>query len=81
VLFSARGQLVADGTTNVLDGVTTNISGPITIGTNISFTRLIVTNGATVSNTGGTTIGSNAHSNSLAVIGHDSRWNTASPRT
>src|ERR1051325_9633281 len=39
-----RAQLVSDGETNVLDNVSTNLAGPLTVGTNGSFTALILTN-------------------------------------
>ena len=39
---STGAQLVADGTTNVLDGISTNIAGSISIGTNGSFTLLVL---------------------------------------
>jgi T5SS/PEP-CTERM-associated repeat protein len=75
---TAQGQLVADGQTNVLDGVTTNVTGGIIIGTNESFTLLVVTNGAVVSNSGGNAmIGYNApaQSNRVVVVGGGSSWN------
>lgn len=77
----ARAQLVADGQTAIYDGVSTNISGGITIGTNGSFTLLVLTNGAKVTNTSGSTIiGNNAlaKTNSVVVTGSGSLWQTAS---
>src|SRR4051794_35064739 len=73
---SARAQLVADGQTSVLDGLSTNVTGGITIGTNGSFTFLQLTNGATVTNTGSGYIGSSAtaKSNSVIVTGAGSVW-------
>jgi T5SS/PEP-CTERM-associated repeat protein len=78
-LFTADAQLVADGTTNVLDGITTNVIGTVTIGTNHPFTRLVVTNGATVSSTDITFVGANATANSnlLVVTGQGSRWSSS----
>ena len=78
-----RAQLVADGETNVFDGIITNVSaGGIIIGTNGDYTLLIVTNGAVVINGSsidsiGSVIGLNAsaRSNRVMVVGAGSRWN------
>jgi T5SS/PEP-CTERM-associated repeat protein len=69
-----RAQLVADGNTRILDGVITNIVGNLTIGTNGSFTVLVLTNGAAVTNTSTTIIGSaaSALSNHVVVTGSGS---------
>jgi T5SS/PEP-CTERM-associated repeat protein len=69
-------QLVADGETNVLDGVATNIVGNLMVGTSNSFTLLVLTNGATVTNTGFGIIGNNATatSNSVIVTSLGSTW-------
>src|SRR5436190_12084386 len=77
---STGAQLVADGTTNVLDGISTNIAGSISIGTNGSFTLLVLTNGATASISATGSIGFNvsARSNSLVVVGPGSVWSNAS---
>ncbi|HLX71218.1 MAG TPA: hypothetical protein VKV04_16455, partial [Verrucomicrobiae bacterium] len=74
-----RGQLVADGQTNILNNVITNISGNLTVGTNGSFTLLVVTNGSTVSNsTDGAivSIGANAsaQSNRLIITDPGTSW-------
>lgn len=64
-----RAQLVSDGQTAVLNGVITNFSGGVTIGTNAPFTTLIVTNGAAVTNSSGNTIiGLNAPASSNLVV-------------
>lgn len=74
----ARAQFVADGQTEFLDGITTNIAETVTIGTNGSFTLLVVTNGSTVTITGNEAvlIGANisANSNALVVTGPGSVW-------
>ncbi|MFZ0827369.1 MAG: hypothetical protein WAO02_08085 [Verrucomicrobiia bacterium] len=73
-----RAQLVADGQTNVLDGVATNLTTGITVGLNGAFTLLVLTNGATVTNTSGNaSIGYNAsaQSNRVVVTDADSIWN------
>src|SRR5436190_21710839 len=73
---ASRAQLVADGATNVLDAVVTNITGEITIGTNGSFTSLILTNGATLTNTSSAYVGAGAgaKSNSVVITGAGSEW-------
>ena len=78
--MAGQAQLVADGQTNVLNGVATNITGGITVGTNGSFTLLIVTNGATVTNSSGNAIvGSNASASTNRVVVTDpsSLWQSA----
>lgn len=71
----ARAQLVDDGQTNILSGVVSNISEPVTVGTNGSFTLLIVTNGSALFNTiGGLNIGLNHSAQSNRVIVTGSQW-------
>src|SRR5579863_10438080 len=73
-----RAQLVADGQMNVLDGVATNLTGGIIIGTNGSFTLLVITNGTTVTNSGGNLIigyNASAKTNRVVVTGVGSIWN------
>lgn len=48
--LTVRAQLVSDGETRILDGIRTNIIGHLTIGTNRSFTQLVLVNGTVVSN-------------------------------
>ncbi|HEY2083180.1 MAG TPA: hypothetical protein VGI88_10375, partial [Verrucomicrobiae bacterium] len=69
----SHSQLVSDGQTAVLDGVTTNVAG-VTIGTNGSFTLLVVTNGSSV--TSGTVfIGMNGSAaNNRLVVSAGSVW-------
>jgi fibronectin-binding autotransporter adhesin len=71
----ARAQLVADGTTRILDGVITNLAGNLTVGTNAPFTRLHLINGGRVTNAS-SYIGYNAasSSNSVVVEGVGSWW-------
>ncbi len=64
----AQAQLVADGQTNILDGAITNIASDITIGTNGSYTLLLLTNSATITNTGNAVIGANASATSNGAI-------------
>jgi T5SS/PEP-CTERM-associated repeat protein len=69
-------QVVADGATNTLNGGTTTIAGDVTVGTNGSFTLLILTNNALLTNSGFAYIGDNAGANFNAVwlTGTNSRW-------
>ncbi len=67
-----RAQLVADGQTNILSGVVSNVSQVI-VGTNGSFTLLLVTNGSVLTITNGLSGvligGGSAESNRLIVTG------------
>jgi T5SS/PEP-CTERM-associated repeat protein len=74
---AARAQLVNDGETNVLDGVTNILAEPLIVGTNAPFTLLVLTNGASLTSSNGvigeTTI---AVSNRVEVAGAGSQWTT-----
>src|SRR5881394_4033005 len=74
--LSARAQVVADGETNTLDNVITSIAGDVTVGTVGSFTGLLLTNGAILTNTGAGAIGLNtgANSNFFFLRGPNTRW-------
>src|SRR5881628_2949861 len=48
--FSADAQIVNDGATNTLSNVTNSFTGDVTVGTNGSFTLLILTNNALLTN-------------------------------
>jgi T5SS/PEP-CTERM-associated repeat protein len=74
----AFAQLVSDGETRILDGVITNISGDVIVGTNGAFTQLILTNGTTLTNIGNLSIGSNVQATSNAVVigGPGTQWGT-----
>ncbi len=74
----ARAQLVPDGGTNVLDGVTNSVSGDLTVGTNGNSTMLSLTNAAAVDVSGQTVIGYDAvsFSNVVDVAGVGSRFAT-----
>ncbi|HEY6167522.1 MAG TPA: hypothetical protein VI454_05750 [Verrucomicrobiae bacterium] len=69
-------QVVNDSTTNTLNGVTSNVTGTVTIGTNGSFTLLALTNGALLTNSGLGVIGRNAgaNSNTVRLTGANTRW-------
>src|SRR5215510_12703791 len=72
----AHGQLVADGASATLNNVTNSITGNVIIGTNGSFTRLTLTNGALLTNTLNGFIGLNstAKSNTVSLTGTNTRW-------
>jgi len=72
---SASAQLVPDGGTATINGVTTNLAGSLTVGTNSGNTTLILTNGGQVNSDGGT-IGSGAGSSSniVFITGPGSVW-------
>src|SRR5437870_2811499 len=69
-------QVVNDGATVTLNHVTNTFSGGVTVGTNGSFTLLILTNGTLLTNSGTGTIGLNAtaNSNTVRLTGTSSRW-------
>ncbi|HXU78041.1 MAG TPA: hypothetical protein VN794_15820, partial [Methylomirabilota bacterium] len=56
---TAHAQVVADGGTTTLNNVTSNINGTVTVGTKGSFTLLILTNGALLTNSANGVIGRN----------------------
>jgi T5SS/PEP-CTERM-associated repeat protein len=77
--LALRAQLVADGQTAVLDGVGTNIADTVTVGTNGSFTMLVLTNGAAVTNSGAVNLGLNSSAgHNLLVLAGGSTWNNTS---
>jgi T5SS/PEP-CTERM-associated repeat protein len=69
-------QLVADGATKTINATTTNLTGDVVVGTNGSFTTLIITNTGVVTNTGNGTVGLNAGARTNRVIVSDaaSAW-------
>ncbi|HEX5223254.1 MAG TPA: GH25 family lysozyme [Verrucomicrobiae bacterium] len=69
-------QLVNDGATNVLSNITNNTAN-ITIGTNGSFTLLVLSNNTLLNNTVTAVIGRNAsaQSNEVHITGATARWN------
>ncbi len=71
-----HAQLVADGATNTLANVTNNITGPVIVGTNGSFTLLTLADNAQINNSGNGTIGRNAtaKSNEVRLISSTARW-------
>jgi len=71
-----QAQLVSDGGTNILDAISTTVTGNVSVGTNGPFTFLLLTNAATVTNTGIAYVGQNgaAKSNAVVVTGAGSLW-------
>ncbi len=71
-----RAQLVADGATNTLSNVTNNIPGSVIVGTNGSFTLLVLSDNALVTNSAHFVIGANAtaRSNEVQLISPTARW-------
>ncbi len=71
----AQAQLVNDGATNILSNVTNSPSN-LTVGTNGSFTLLVVSNNASLLNTANGVIGRNssALSNEVRITGATARW-------
>jgi len=75
---------VADGTTATINGTITNIIGDLTIGTNGSFTTLIVTNAGAVTNIssgsgsdGRIGFNASAQTNQVILTGAGSFWRSA----
>jgi len=68
--------VVNDGETNTLSNVTNTITGDVTVGTNGSFTLLILSDNALLTNTVNGLIGRNntANSNEVQLVSPSSRW-------
>lgn len=79
IISPLHGQVVADGATNILANVTNN-SANITVGTNGSFTLLVLSNNTLLNNTVNAVIGRNAsaRSNEVRITGPTARWNVGS---
>ena len=73
---SACAQLVADGGSAIINGVTTNLAGDLIVGTNAGNTTLILTNGGRVNSSEGY-IGTNSSDNLVRVIGSGSVWSNS----
>src|SRR5687768_17053290 len=74
----ALAQLVPDGGTAVVDGITNSLPGDLIVGTNGGNTTLIIANGGRVINAN-SIIGQNlgSSSNVVQVIGTGSAWSNA----
>lgn len=75
-LAPLRAQVVPDGATATLANVTNNIAGTVTVGTNGSFTLLVLSNNTLVTNSGASTVGLNASakSNEVRLVSSTARW-------
>ena len=71
-----RAQVVDDGATNTLSSGTHIFGDDLTVGTNGSFTLLILTNNAWVTNSGHGYVGRfpGANTNTVRLAGPDTRW-------
>src|SRR5882724_7735237 len=71
-----RAQIVNDGAANTLSNVTNPITGDVTVGTNGSFTLLVLSDNSLLTNSGSGLIGLNAtaKSNEVQVISPTARW-------
>src|SRR5438093_6622122 len=71
-----HAQIVNDGATNTLSNVTTNFTGDVTVGTNLSFTLLVLSDNALLTNSVNGVIGLNrsATSNEVRLISPTARW-------
>ena len=69
-------QVVNDGATGTLSNVTNNITGDVTVGTNGSFTLLILSNNTLLTNSLNGLIGRNAtaKSNEVQLLSASARW-------
>ena len=75
-LSSARAQVVNDGATNTLSNITNTITGDVTVGTNGSFTLLILSDNSLLTNSAQGVIGRNAtaKSNEVRLVSASARW-------
>src|SRR5438093_9962234 len=73
---AVRAQIVADGATNTLSNVTNTFTGDVTVGTNLSFTLLVLADNALLTNSVNGVIGLNlsATSNEVRLISPTARW-------
>src|SRR5262245_27346748 len=75
-----HGQLVSDGATNTLSNVTNSVAGSGIVGTNGSFTLLVLSTNVLLTNSIDGVIGLNAtaKSNEVRLLSSSARWLTAS---
>jgi T5SS/PEP-CTERM-associated repeat protein len=71
-----QAQVVNDGATATINHVTNTITGGVIVGTNGSFTLLVLTNGALLTNSGNGVVGMNAtaKSNTVRLTSANTRW-------
>src|ERR1044071_596544 len=79
----ARAQIVADGATNILSNFTNSFAGDVTVGTNGSFTLLVLSDNALLTNSVNGVIGLNAtaRSNEVRLVSATARWQMANGLT
>lgn len=75
-----RAQVVNDGATNTLSNVTNTFTGDVTVGTNGSFTLLVLSDNALLTNSASGQIGLNAtaKSNEVRLLSPTARWQMGS---
>ena len=75
-----RAQVVNDGATATLTNVTNAITGSVTVGTNGSFTLLVLSDNVLLTNSGLSTVGQNAsaRSNEVRLVSPTARWRMGS---
>jgi len=73
---ASRAQLVNDGATITLSNITNSFTGNVTVGTNGSFTLLVLSDNALLTNSANGNIGLNvtAKSNAVQLISPTARW-------
>jgi len=71
-----RAQVVNDGATNILNNVTNTFTGDVVVGTNGSFTLLVLSDNTLLTNSANGQIGLNttAKSNEVRLVSPTSRW-------
>jgi fibronectin-binding autotransporter adhesin len=71
-----RAQVVNDSATNTLSNVTNTLTGDVTVGTNGSFTLLVLSNNVLLTNSANGFIGLNAtaRSNEVRLLSPSARW-------
>ena len=79
VSFRINAQVVADGATNTLSNTTNTFTGDVTVGTNGSFTSLVLSDNALLTHSAHGVIGLNftARSNEVRLINASAHWTSA----
>jgi fibronectin-binding autotransporter adhesin len=74
-LCPLRAQVVNDGATNTLSNVTNTIPGDVTMGTNGSFTLLVISDNVLLNSNDGTVgLGATAKTNEVQLVSPTARW-------
>src|SRR5687767_6998876 len=76
IVLPLDAQVVNDGATNTLSNVTNSFPGDVTVGTNGSFTLLVLSDNSLLTNSGHGVIGRNATatSNQVQLLSPTARW-------